>query len=116
VPITGQWHAPAIDGDSFVAVVECPGASENFDDNLDVLHGSCDQCPRGKYDEDRDASTECTVCPHGQYNNETGMAGSCTACPLGTLSLESAASVHQCNMRCDANGRICIKCDASMFC
>ena len=102
----GLWYEPVIDGDSFTAVVECPGAPPSLGNDLDVLHGSCDQCPRGSYDDDLDGSTECITCPQGQYSHEPGTAGSCTQCPLGTLSLEGAMAASQCNMQCDVNGKV----------
>lgn len=99
----GRWYEPVIDGDSFTAVVECPGAPPSLG-NDPYIHGSCDQCPRGRYDDDLDGSTECMSCPSGQYSHEPGAQGNCTHCPLGTLSLEGAMDASQCNMLCDVNG------------
>ena len=73
------------------AVVEPCAVGHYSDIYTDPDRPSCNICPPGTADDDRNPATPCTLCPTDTYSGEG--ATSCTVCPQGSSAQYSGKRV-----------------------
>ena len=73
------------------AVVEPCAVGHYSDIYTDPVRPSCNICPPGTADDDRNPATPCTLCPVDTYSGEG--ATSCTVCPQGSSAQYSGKRV-----------------------
>ena len=53
---------------------------------------TCDDCPVGQYDDDRNAATACSACGPGKYSGSVVGSTTCDDCPAGTADIDTDPS------------------------